>query len=466
MANAVRGANRTGSVWLVKRKTLPDYYRGAVTLRDGSKKYVSHASKEACQALVDDLVERVKNREPIRSNAAGTVKTEADRWLVRRSQSQMGNKPKLTESSVRTYRVAIDRIIDRTDGMDYRLGRMRVTEVTAYDVGTWLDNAFHVGLSGAYIRQAYSALTQTFQMLVKEGVVALNPCAAVDRPERKKVNSRGIEGGKLNDLLFAARQDRLSLRWMLSLALGVRPAEVLAIRMEDFVLNGPAADGKRSGILTICGQIDTRGVYIDHTKGKEPRFLPLDEDFVELFAQQLARRAKEQAALLADGRVWPVFVQDGRQHDFLFRDEDGAHMTVSKDTRRWNAVVEQAALPPMVRYVSRHTAASHMIGKGIDPVTAAKLLGHKNPWMTLNVYGHALVEETQAAVATMSGVMNSASRRGYEAAISDGDTRSQLEDLRERLVDLDLDTTEIDSKIEAAKEKAAGSRQRRSTHTP
>lgn len=117
-----KGANNSGSVWLVKRKTLPNYWRGAVTLRDGSKKYVSHASREVCEALVDDLVQRVKNREPIRSVAAGTVKTEVDRWLVRRSMSKMGNKVKLTESSVRTYRVAIDRIIDRSEGMDYRLG--------------------------------------------------------------------------------------------------------------------------------------------------------------------------------------------------------------------------------------------------------------------------------------------------------------------------------------------------------
>lgn len=344
---------------------------------------------------------------------------------------------------------------------------MRVTDVTSHDVSTWLDNAFAAGLSGAYIRQAYSALTQTFHMLVKEGVLAVNPCAAVDRPQRKSVNGRGIEGKKLGKLTFAARQDRMALRWILALTLGVRPAEVLAIRVGDFDLSRTSPDGKRAGVLTICGQIDTRGVYIDHTKGKEPRHLPLDDDLVGLFDEHIASMAQEKAAYEADGGVWQEFMQDGVHHDFIFRMEDGSHVTVSKDTRRWNALVEQAELPPMKRYVTRHTAASHMIGKGIDPVTAANLLGHKNPWMTLNVYGHALEDERTAAVAKMSAVMNAAANEGYEETVNYGDTRSQLEDLREQLIELGLeDTSRIDSMIEAEKEGARGSRPRRATHTP
>jgi len=46
----------------------------------------------------------------------------------------------------------------------------------------------------------------------------------------------------------------------------------------------------------------------------------------------------------------------------------------------------------------RHTAASFIIGSGIDARTAATILGHANPSVTLNVYAHALQGSEAAAI--------------------------------------------------------------------
>jgi hypothetical protein len=90
------------------------------------------------------------------------------------------------------------------------------------------------------------------------------------------------------------------------------------------------------------------------------------------------------------------------------------------------------------------------------------MLGHRNPLVTLNVYGHALDKAETEAADVIVRVLDAAARRGYEATLTAGDS-STLEDLREQLVTLGLDTTEIDARIEAQAEEARGPRPRRTS---
>jgi hypothetical protein len=93
-------------------------------------------------------------------------------------------------------------------------------------------------------------------------------------------------------------------------------------------------------------------------------------------------------------------------------------------------------------------------------LTVAEMLGHRNPMVTLNVYGHALEESKREATDVIVRVLGASARRGHAATLTAGDS-STLEDLREQLVNLGLNTTEIDARIEVEKEAARGPRPRR-----
>ncbi|MDI3297568.1 MAG: tyrosine-type recombinase/integrase, partial [Bacillota bacterium] len=45
----------------------------------------------------------------------------------------------------------------------------------------------------------------------------------------------------------------------------------------------------------------------------------------------------------------------------------------------------------------RHTADSLLLAAGVPPVVAMKLMGHKRPSMTVDLYGHVLPEEAKRA---------------------------------------------------------------------
>jgi hypothetical protein len=47
---------------------------------------------------------------------------------------------------------------------------------------------------------------------------------------------------------------------------------------------------------------------------------------------------------------------------------------------------------------TRHTAATTMLSNGVDPTTAAAILGHSSPTVTLQVYSHAVPGLQQGAI--------------------------------------------------------------------
>lgn len=434
---------------------MPDYWRGAVRLPDGKKRYVSADSREVAQYQVDELLERLRNGEEVRSKAVGTVAEECQAWLELRSRVSEGKrKRKLTASTVRTYQTAIVSVICRKKGMTLCIGNVNAATLKSGHIRRWLRELSAAGKSDQYLRQAFSVLNQTMEWLAVDQSIPANPCASVPRPEKKDSSGVGLQDEELDSVMDAISGHRLYLRWLLAFTFGVRPAEAIAIRRKDFQLNLVDASGSRYGILTICGQIDTKGFYIPWTKTKQDRKLKLNAELVADFESHLVLLEEEKQKVLDEGSRWHEFHQDGEWHDFLFRRPDGKNLTVSTDTIIWREITRAAGLPKATRYVARHTAASYLIGHGTDPLTAAEILGHQNPMVTLNVYGHALDKGKAAATDLMTGIMAAAKVRGRQAILTAGDS-STLHDLRDALSEFDFDTGDIEARI--AEQKAAES---------
>lgn len=469
-----RRANNSGSVWLVTRKTLPNYWRGAVTIADGSKAYVEAETRDGALALVGDLAARVARGEPVRTSRAGTVEEECYAWLAHRATVPDRNGVPFSETSYRTYKSAIRNVISRsrkvkdTDNhridstrMTLNLGKVRVDQLTHRHLQQWLDDLVRAGFSHNYRRSAYRVVTQTLRWLVLDGVLEANPADRVTSPPpRGTTSGRGLEPNEMENVLGAITGDRLELRWLLGFAYGIRPAECVAIRREDVSLTERAPNGSRTGELIIRGQL-IRNKYVPRTKSKVERTLPLDEQLVLLFEDHLAKVDAERAQIEADGGIWPMFVQDGVHHDFIFRAEDGTHLTANKDTGRWDAICRKAQVSKAVRYTMRHTSATEMIGDGIDPITAASLLGHTNPTMILTVYGHVRDRGRKAASTAMVSKMLSTQTKAQQRELGDADS---LQDLRDQLAELGLDTSELDARIAA--QVADDDERRREKRTP
>lgn len=100
--------------------------------------------------------------------------------------------------------------------------------------------------------------------------------------------------------------------------------------------------------------------------------------------------------------VWETEAYDDREledADFLFR-RKGCRlpMTPSTFTWRFKLFLKKHGLPEYLNVHSlRHTNASLLIANGTDVATVAGLLGHSQPFTTLDIYTHAFDKNKQTA---------------------------------------------------------------------
>ena len=76
----------------------------------------------------------------------------------------------------------------------------------------------------------------------------------------------------------------------------------------------------------------------------------------------------------------------------MFPTRLGSYTNHSNVRRLVDQLAERAGVMRMTVHGLRHTAASAMIRAGCDVVRVAKILGHRDPNVTLRVYAHTFAE--------------------------------------------------------------------------
>ena len=77
-------------------------------------------------------------------------------------------------------------------------------------------------------------------------------------------------------------------------------------------------------------------------------------------------------------------------------------------TSDWARTCRKLGLPLVTFHALRHTHASALIAAGLDVLTISRRLGHANPTVTLNVYGHLFRQTDSAAADTIEAAMGTA----------------------------------------------------------
>ena len=74
--------------------------------------------------------------------------------------------------------------------------------------------------------------------------------------------------------------------------------------------------------------------------------------------------------------------------------------------RSFKPLLERVGLPPIRFHDLRHTCATLLLSRGVNPKIVQELLGHANISVTLDIYSHVLPDMQEEAAAAMDDVFS------------------------------------------------------------
>ena len=265
------------------------------------------------------------------------------------------------------------------------LGRVPLIRLSPADIQR-ADAALSAhGLAPATVRRAHATLRAALQDALRWRQIVSNPATLVSPPRvpEREMQALGPEGARA--LLGAARGDDLEALWVLAVTAGLRQGELLALRWDDVDLTGGCV--RVTGTLTRVrraapanGETKTHQVIASPKTARSRRRVEIGTLAVEALRGHRRRQVEER---LRAANLW---VDRG----LVFCGPTGGFLqpvTVNGELRRLLAV---AGLPVIRFHDLRHTAATLLLGRDVNPKKVSEMLGHSTVAVTLDTYSHVL----------------------------------------------------------------------------
>lgn len=240
-----------------------------------------------------------------------------------------------------------------------RWGSVAVANINVLGVEAWITSMTRNGSGATVVLRAYGVLSGILADAVKGKRLPANPAKGVENLPRKSGKRRvylsaddvavlADESGHHHVLVLVLAY--CGLRWGEAIGLRVRDVEFLRRRIsvhENAVHIGVAHE-------------------VGPTKGREARSVPVPEFVLNELSVQCAGKASGE---------------------LVFATPDGRYLPRPKSSNGWfTRAVRAAGVQTVTPHDLRHTCASLAVSAGVNVLALARMLGHKDPSVTLRVY--------------------------------------------------------------------------------
>jgi integrase len=281
---------------------------------------------------------------------------------------------------------------------DLSAGRLR-----PFHVQQWLDGM--TGLSGGSKRNHCRAVKRAMRWALRQGYIEQNPIAHLEQPKggKRELVIRQEEFDEILTLIsHRSFRDLVVTTW----ETGCRPQESLRVEGRHVDLANsrwvfPETEGKggipRIVYLTETAVEITRRLMLQNPSGKlfrNSNGRPWTTDavncaFVRLQIRMGGQVMKKRRVALDDGKVREFAATLKRERMVGGRIVEKSEKEMLQESRRklrYRAACEHAEKYSL--YTLRHSWATHALERGLDALTVAVLMGHKDPSTLARVYQH------------------------------------------------------------------------------
>ncbi|MFD8965392.1 tyrosine-type recombinase/integrase [Streptomyces sp. NPDC059568] len=290
------------------------------------------------------------------------------------------------------------------------LGKKKLAKLSAKDVRTWLNQlrttcqccargidarrdearCCAVGsccskrLSPLTLTYLHSVLKSALEHAVREEEIPRNVARNVRTGTPRPRRFEPLTADEARKFLAATNGHRLQPLFELALHTGLRKGELLGLRWEDLDLVGGTANIRRT-----LQRTNSSGLTALPTKTKSSeRRIALPTPCLRSLEQHRNRQRMEREAA---GTGW-------KDSGYVFTRPDGAPIEGSTLTRHFNILLRQARLRRIRFHDLRHSAATLLLGQGVELVVIKELLGHAHIGVTATVYAHVRLRLQRDAI--------------------------------------------------------------------
>ena len=212
-----------------------------------------------------------------------------------------------------------------------------------------------------------------------------NPTEAVTvpRPARREMHTLTEE--EVGRLFRASEGHRLHALWVLLGTTGLRLGEALGLLWSDIDFSG----GRLVVNRALQRQPSVGYVFVEPKTARSRRTVYLAAGTVTALVEHRRRQVEDQ---LAAGPHW-------NNTGLVFASPVGRPVDGTWTAKWFHRALDQAALPRIRIHDLRHTAATHLLNRGVHPKVVQELLGHSTISLTLDTYSH-VAPALHAEVAT------------------------------------------------------------------
>jgi len=242
-------------------------------------------------------------------------------------------------------------------------------------------------LSGSTIRSTFGVLRLALDGAVRDGLLAKNPAAAVQRPGIERRDAKYLSVIDAAKLLNAAEGMRYHVALVLIATTGLRRGEALALRWENLDL---AAGTLR--VAATIGRVGKSLVTSTPKTERSRRSVPLPPSVVEMLRHHRSQQAEER---LRAANVW-------EENGLVFCTETGRAVEPRNLLREIEVAASRAGIQGVGVHSLRHAAATAWLENGTHIRAVADLLGHSSVSITGDIYAATSDDTARKAVDGLS----------------------------------------------------------------
>lgn len=371
-------ANGDGSIWeRADGRWCAAYF---VPAPDGGsvRKYVYGKSRDEVRAKLTEIARNVDQGVPVAVGSPTVAAFLAD-WLANVARHRVRpNTLAAYETNIRLHIVP-------------RIGKRRLDKLSAKDVRSMLDAMRREGAGARLIQHTHATLRVALQHAFREESVPRNVARLVQppRPERKRREALSVADAKR--LLKLSRDDRLSALYIVTLLLGMRRSEALALFWVDIDLKAETLQVRRT-LHRVGGEL----VYLPPKTNESRRTVPLPPMVARALREHRTRQAAEREAAAVP---WPA-------SDLVFTTRAGLPIKPWNFTRMFGELCDRAGVPRSRLHDLRHTCVSLLLDLGVPPRVVMEIVGHSTIEMTMTVYGHVSLDTQRQALGRLDDLLD------------------------------------------------------------